>query len=182
MNIYWFPTVRSTLLQLATINNKRLKEMKSALKFCVVNRGNRKNRYSKNNATMYNRSYSDLGDSGKYAQLASWSLIRPWQNWVIRRDIIASFSKFLQFSSLGHTHEIQLMRLFQGWIHPPYQRVDQRNQSQKFCSTDVTVTRQHITPDVVDGCLATMEKTKDEANTEGAESRKITKKWNKNFS
>lgn len=42
------------------------------------------------------------------------------------------------------------------------------------------VTRQHITPDVVHGCLATMEKPKDEANTEGAEPRKSQRNGTRN--
>ena len=48
--------------------------MKSALRLCIVNRGNRKNIYSENDAMIHIRSYPGLEDAGKYAQLASWSL------------------------------------------------------------------------------------------------------------
>lgn len=43
--------------------------MKSALRICTVNRGNRKNIYGRNDATICIRSYSDLEDTGK---LPSW--------------------------------------------------------------------------------------------------------------
>lgn len=96
--------------------------MKSALKLCTVYRGNRKNRYSKNDATIYNGSYSDLEDTEKYAQLASWSLDQT----------VASLGhgkkrlhRFLPEIPSGFLHWVTLMKysscsLFQEWIHPPY--------------------------------------------------------------
>lgn len=45
--------------------------MKLALKLCIVNRENRENIYSKNDATIYIRSYSDLENTEKYVHLAS---------------------------------------------------------------------------------------------------------------
>lgn len=49
------------------------------LKFCIVNRENRKDLYSKNDAKIYTEIYSDLENSGKYDQLASWSLVQTME-------------------------------------------------------------------------------------------------------
>lgn len=91
--------------------------MKSVLKLCIVNRGNGKNIYSKNDATMYIRSYSDLEDTGKYAQLASWSPDHDKTgSWEEETQFPSPHS--FTFPSLGKTHEVHLIQMLQGGTHP----------------------------------------------------------------
>lgn len=80
--------------------------MKSALKLCIVNRVNRKNIYSKNDATIYIKSYSDLSDTGKYAQLDHWSLVQTIKNCVIGRKNIVFSPNLFKFPSLSNTYEV----------------------------------------------------------------------------
>lgn len=125
--------------------------MKSALKLCIVNRVNRKNIYSKNDAIIYIKSYSDLLDTRKYAQLDYWSLVQTIKICVIgRRDIVLSPNLF-KFPSLSNTYE----------VYTPHTVIPKMNSSPLLEGDPKRTTLKNLvqwmctayTSFIVDGCL-----------------------------